>query len=676
MVNEMERVLVENTEDQYYNIKKNFTFSGKTFRSSVNFAYFNSQVDTILKKHRIKFDETWMMLKAFTQKNYKNYMDSIVTRLYEQNVDILVAQDVIMDMVTLTNKIVNLFNSGKKIDLDLSLVSIAQSAIKNPKIRDLMSDKHRINDKMTPEQIVAVRRWKINEFEKEYTPGITELLKSGYAIKQDQMVNIFGGIDLIPRIHEMDEMFPRAVDTKWLDGLRSKDQFFMAANINAYSLYMTKSVIEQSGVVNKTAAMIAQDCTIVEKDCGSVNYQEYAIEDMDDLKTLRFKYMLNPQGKLEEITLNHTHLIGQTVKVRSIFKCASKHGGVCETCFGASAKWNKSTKYYRKDLGVEFTKMEITPPSQDIMSTKHNTAPNLEEFEMGYKLLSDVDNPDIEETTITNVDDNEFYKREFNNIIWKKGVKVYLDKADCSNRLFESRKQKREKKKKKYQDTTDDTRFKPIEYIDNEFGEMDIIRASALIVEKDGVKYKLYPNSHFRISGFPRANFNLMGDPKVIKLKDKDNKVSHVIRNYAKAKKFFEIEKLYKLATPENMNKFVAESEDASIRDDDNNIIGTYEEFIERVIECFPKADKVALEIIFRNKIRDANDRHKLPDWTIENPEAVVLSDRRTVNAKPSLSLKISAGYIKQRVNNPFYHDIRNLENTSYDRIYHVSKEE
>ena len=251
---------------------------------------------------------------------------------------------------------------------------------------------------------------------------------------------------------------------------------------------------------------------------------------------------------------------------------------------------------------------------------------------------------------------------------------MYLDKADCSNRLFESRKQKREKKK--YQDTTDDTRFKPIEYIDNEFGEMDIIRASALIVEKDGVKYKLYPNSHFRISGYPRANFNLMGDPKIIKLKDKDNKVSHVIRNYAKAKKFFEIEKLYKLATPENMNKFVAESEDASIRDDDNNIIGTYEEFIERVIECFPKADKVALEIIFRNKIRDANDRHKLPDWTIENPEAVVLSDRRTVNAKPSLSLKISAGYIKQRVNNPFYHDIRNLENTSYDRIYHVAKEE
>ena len=36
MVNEMERVLVENTEDQYYNIKKNFTLSPAGIINSLN----------------------------------------------------------------------------------------------------------------------------------------------------------------------------------------------------------------------------------------------------------------------------------------------------------------------------------------------------------------------------------------------------------------------------------------------------------------------------------------------------------------------------------------------------------------------------------------------------------------------------------------------------------------
>ena len=669
---DMEQILIENTEEKYYDIKKNFTFNNKIYKTSVNFAYLNTNIDLILNRYNIVFDESWMMLKAFTESNYRNYMNMIVGKLYGQHVSVEVAQDVIFDIVTLINKLCNLFNSGRRIDLDLSIVSIAKASIKNKQIRELMGNKHRITPDDTPERINEVRNYKKNMYVNNvYIPGIYELLNSGYAIKEDQMVNIFGGIDMIPRIHNIDEMFPRSISKHWLDGISNKDEFFMLANVNAYALYMTKTIIERSGSVNKISSMIAQDCTITEKDCGTKHYQTYHVANSNDLKTLRFKYMLNDNNQLEEITLNHTHLIGKDVQVRSIFKCASTHDGVCETCFGASARWNRSTKQYRKDLGVEFTKMIISPPSQDILSTKHNTSPKLEPFEISYKLIGDIDKEDIDFTQIDPTD-NEFFTRKFNNIIWKPNVKVYLDKGDCKNKLFESRRQSKLKKKDIDIITTNDTKTlvsKPIEYIDNEFGEIDIIRASALIVKKDNVEYKLFPNSHFRIHGFPRDKFSLLGEPRILKL-TKENRVTHVIRNYAKTKKFFEIENLYKLSTPSHLNKFKLDNEDGMIRQ--NNIIENDEAFIEKVVECFPNEEKVALEIVFRNKIRDANNKNLLPNWKLDNPEAIVLSDRVTVNARPSLSLKISAGYIKQRVNNPLYHDISRLQNTSYDRIYHM----
>ena len=665
---EMEEFLINNNEEAYYETVVPFSFNGKRYQTTINFAYFNNEVDSILKKNGVKYDESWMMLKAFTKSNYNSYLDFIVRGLYKQNYDDQ-PQKVIMDILRLTNKMINFFNSNKKVSQDFSLLNVMIEATKNPKLEKLLFH-NKISEDATPEQMMEHRQNSKDAFKQIYTPGVTELMQSGYGIKEDQMVNIFGGINLIPRIHNMHEMFPRPVATDWLWGIQNKDQFFMTANINAYALYMSKTIIQRSGVINKLSTMIAQDTTLTEHDCGTKTYVEYDIPDEKALKTLVYKYMVNPDGSLEEITPDHKHLIGKRVQVRSAYTCCAKNGQLCNTCFGANWRWNRSTDEYRRDLGVEFTKVLIIPISQDIISTKHNTAPILIPLSIRYR----EDVLGTKEKTLKNLEDNEFFTRKFNKFIWKPGIKVFLDKLDCENPIFESKKDKLERQKKGIMLSDEDVLTKPKEYLDNEFGENDIIRSSCLILEKDGKRYRLYPNSYFRISGFPMRELLLEKADSMIELDHNVNLVSHVIKNDAKALKFFVIEDLYKLTTQSINNKVKVKDNKESWDDDDGKIVADWREFVERVNAVFPDKPKILHEIAFRNKIRDANDPHKRPDWKSDNPEAVVLTLQKTIAARPSLSLKIAAGYIKQRLNDPFYHDPKNLMTTSYDRIYDDEK--
>lgn len=665
---EVQEFLKNHTEEDYYKTKVDFTFAGKRYRTSINFAYFNGELDEILNRHNIPHDKSWMMLKAFTKSNYNNFMNGIVRKLYNLGYD-NDPQEVILEILTLTNEIKNYFNSVKKISMDFSLLNMMIKSTKDKNMENLLFNR-KIDTKWTPERIMKHRKENISMFKNDvYVPGVTELLQSGYGIKEDQMVNIFGGLDLIPRIHNMHEMFPRVVDTDWLSGIQNKDQFFMTANINAYALFMSKTIIQRSGVINKIAAMIAQDTTIAEHDCGSKTYVEYDIPDENALKTLEFKYMVNDNGELEEITMDRKDLIGKTVKVRSIFTCCAKNGQVCEICFGANYRWNKSTKEYRKDIGVEFTKAEITGISQDIISTKHNTAPKLIPLEMYYNKEGSV-----KEYKLKNVDDNEFFHREFNILKWKPGIKVYLDKDDCENPVYQSKAEKKELARKKLELTEEQKMKKPLEYLDNEFGETDIIRSSALILElPDKSKVTLRPNSHFRLKGFNVREFMSLPKTELIELDPVINEVSHVIQNNAKALKFFEVEKLYQLATPENSKlvKMLDENDSWDEAMDKDKLVKDWRAFIDKVIDVFPDSPKVRLEVIFRNKIRDGVDPHKRPDWSKpETINPIVLTHGKTIAAIPSLSLKIAVGRIEQRLNDPFYHDVSNLRNTSYDRIY------
>ena len=229
---------------------------------------------------------------------------------------------------------------------------------------------------------------------------------------------------------------------------------------------------------------------------------------------------------------------------------------------------------------------------------------------------------------------------------------------------------KKEKKKKK-ELTPEEKMSRSLTYMDNEFGEYDIIRVNKLRIKTFDGEFILKANSEFRISGFDTRTFLSLPDNEPIKIDLINQAVTHIIRNEAKALKFYDVEDLYRLATPNNTQlSKMKDNEDGWDDDNDEHLVRDYIDFIQKVNECFPYVPKVRTEIVFRNKIRDANNPHKRPDWKSGNPEAIVLSRDKTIAARPSLSLKIAAGRINQRLNDPFYHDVKNLMNTSYDRIY------
>lgn len=638
MMNEMEKLLHDNSEKEYYKIIKQFGFGDKQYKAPVQFAYLNSSLDTVFKSHDIKFDRTWMWDKALTYGTYKKYMDQIVEKLYQQKVSITKSQEIMMEIVNIINKIVYLLNSGKKVSLDFNLLNILQEAIRNPELDRLLRDE--IDPNWTPEKIYQHRNEMKQAFKKVYAPGITELMTAGEGIKADQMVNIFGGIHLVPRIHNMEEIFPLAVPVKWLDGIKTKEQFFVVVSINTYAMYMNRTVIRRGGVINKEASMVAQEATIVEDDCGSINYESYYVSEdpkigIQDLKNILRKYRVLEDGSLKEVTLDdYEELKGTYVKVRSVLKCACK-SGICATCFGAHAFWNKSTTKYRKDLGVELCKDVISKYSQLILSTKHNTAPQLIASKFFLTNTATGEMFDLE-------DDNTFYTREFNRLKFKPGVTVSFLREHCINPLRE--------KKKTYDNIDGD--IKPI---DQEFGNMEIIRVDELILNYENQDYLLTANTDFRISGFPK--FKKFVGEEIVTLDPKVNEVSHVIRNDGVAKKFYAIEDLYK--TESRKGPVLGKNE-----------VDTLEEFLDRVGEVIPDVHKSIIEILFRNKVRSKEDPKNRPDWTKPNPEYIIETTQNAITSIPSLSLKISQGYIKKRLNDVTYHDPSNLVNTVYDRLY------
>ena len=451
---DMEKYLIDNTTDEYYKKVIDFTFNSKLYKAEINFAYINTRFDVIFSKYDITYDATYMLVEAMTFSNYKSYMNMIVRKLYDQNVEKTKADAIIMHMLRIINKVINLFDSGRKLSLDISLTSIAMDMINNPELDNFFSEQF-ITDKMTPEDITEVKQKNEKKLKEIGVTGISDLLRSEAGVKPDQMLNIFSGLYMRTRVQDMNEIFAKVIKDRWIDGLSTKDNLFIETSINRKSVILNKIYIKAGGTMVKNTSQLVQDSEILEDDCGTKHTMEYFIDTQDELNNLEFKYQILDDGSKRAITKADTHLIGTTVRVRSLLKCASKYG-VCATCFGSHHVWNRSTQFYKKDVGVEF-KVDVAYASQQMLSIKHSATPKLIKFD--YTLI------DLDTAEIVDNDKLKLFKREFNNIIFNK-CEVMYDTADITNKTY----------------TKEDRAA--IIYKDNEFGDWDIIRVSKLYINK------------------------------------------------------------------------------------------------------------------------------------------------------------------------------------------------
>lgn len=658
---EMEKLLIDNNNHQYNDIMCDFYFNKEHYESQITYAYFNSCLDGILTKYEVKYGEEEMLTKPMTTKNYKDFMNHLVRKFYYDGVSLSTSGDIIMEICTLFNKMINLFDQGSRISHDISLIELSMAIEKDPVLEDLFFNEH-ANPDMTPEQIRDVKDDIEARIKALDIPGVSDLLKSGAGIKPDQLINMFFGLFMRVKASEsLSEIYPRFVPERWIDGLRSRDSHFIETSIQRLAAILNSQTMKKAGVHNKVTSILAQDTEIVAEDCGSVNYVKYKVEDQKDLDSLEFKYRIE-DGKLIETKPSDTHLIGTTVLVRSPLKCACKEG-VCATCFGANAHWNLTNDDYRFDVGFVAARKLNAGESQRVLSVKHTSTPKL--VDVKFTIL-DLETGEyvVDEESYA----QEFFDRKWNKLIFKKGDIITFEFDDVV---------KRGRRKKPTRRGSGNNRRNYIGYFDTEFAEYDTIRIEKLLLNRSGKEYIITCNSPFKCTGYDRSITNNWEQGDIITPDLSKQEISYVIRNNEQVLNFKKLQAAYKLSSDDLLNFAKAEFSEEEIKDGLANgyIVDQIEYMYDNYIKPVTKGNHVVVaECALRNKIKSFDNT--VPDWTKEGVPYRIDPCMTAIGRKPSLSAILQKGHIYERLVNDNFHDIDKLSYSVFDLLFHHNNNE
>ena len=174
-------------------------------------------------------------------------------------------------------------------------------------------------------------------------------------------------------------IFPVAILRGYVQGLRSFYDSFIESRSSAKSLMFSKTPLQQAEYFSRRLQLMTQ---IVQNlhmgDCGSTNYLLWNVQDAQyvngklkrkaDLPNLAGKRYMDNDGILKTINVNDKHLIGRTLKLRSVTNCNHEDPyGVCSTCFGDLA--------YSVPANTNIGQMCCTSlaqkSSQNVLSVKH-----------------------------------------------------------------------------------------------------------------------------------------------------------------------------------------------------------------------------------------------------------------------------------------------------------------
>lgn len=629
---ELRDIMIDYNENDYYKpeMRRKFTFGKHLYECEPNYAYLNTRLDEIFKKYNIEVNEDFMLLEPLATKVINGYMDKVVRYLFNNNYDREISSNVIYDITNLLDEIAFLLDRGSRTSLDISLISIAQAILHNKEIEEFFR-RDSYNEEMSADEIQEIRDKETKEIAQLEIPGLSTMLRSGNGVKSDQMYNIFKALTLRTRINNVNEIYPVLIHDNWINGLSTLKTLFIESNIARKSMLMNKQNISDAGEHNRDSSILAQDIKITEHDCGTKHYVEYDVEDAKKLKALEYKYMICDDGSLKVINENDTHLIGKRIKVRSALKCCAKEGGVCEICFGEHSKWNMTDDKYNMDVGIEFAKHINGHIGQQVLAFKHSATPYLKKADFSL----------INNETGEMIDLNEVVERiKFNELILKPGCVASFKEDDLV-----------------ISTAANGNEFVKIE--DNEFGEHDIVRVNRITITKDGVEYMLIDNNGvpMKVQSKSLDRYQKQGIDTPIVLNEED-KLMYVLVNAHSTMKYTEISTLYQLD---------------SVKEKIPNDVDHVQWFVDNIMNSSFKNDNItALEVIFKNKVRDPKSykMSKVPDFTLDNPDVVILSMEKAIQRSLSLSSKIPAGHLNTLFKDPFYHNPTNLKPSACDMLY------
>lgn len=205
---------------------------------------------------------------------------------------------------------------------------------------------------------------------------LVPFIESG-CLNDQQLQQMF--IAVGPRMSSSNIVMNHIMKRSYLNGLQNVGDLIAESEIAAKGLIWKKKYVSVSGYMSRETNLTGMNLSIdySMEDCGTPHYVNYQVKDKKFLDLVVSKNMILPNGKIVEIKPTDTHLIGQTIKLRSIVTCAhpDRHK-VCKCCYGNPKEFKSNYMIG----GATSTQIE-NPLSNLVMAVKHHTGTKTKEFD-------------------------------------------------------------------------------------------------------------------------------------------------------------------------------------------------------------------------------------------------------------------------------------------------------
>lgn len=205
---------------------------------------------------------------------------------------------------------------------------------------------------------------------------LSRLHRSGL-IKENQLHQCLGPRGFVTDVDSY--QFREPVLRGYVEGLRTAYNSIVESRSAAKSLVFSKDPLRAAEYFARRLQLICMTLENVHQgDCGSGRYLRWTVRGTEkyegkitydgDLKQLVGKYYLDDDGKLKAIKASDTHLVGKTLKLRSVLHCYHPDpNGVCATCIG---QFGELVPEY-SNIGHMASTYMTQQSSQTILSVKH-----------------------------------------------------------------------------------------------------------------------------------------------------------------------------------------------------------------------------------------------------------------------------------------------------------------
>lgn len=203
-------------------------------------------------------------------------------------------------------------------------------------------DIHKANQEVQPTEhsIEEVTYKKISEVLKDPQKlrgnPVSETVRSG-TLSMGQILQCVGPRGYITDING--DLFPEPITKGYMEGIDDLYGAMIESRMGTKSTLYNKELLSDTQYFNRRTQLVAQYVQRLHmEDCGSQELIPFPVNE-HLLPHLRGKYYHNPKTQqLEWLRGDETHLIGETIAMRSVLGCVHPDpSGICKICYGRLA---------------------------------------------------------------------------------------------------------------------------------------------------------------------------------------------------------------------------------------------------------------------------------------------------------------------------------------------------